>query len=68
MNIVRIHRNSSPFYIITLMSLALSGLLGVLTGNSKGIKLIHPTIHTDEEPNTNEMLLHEYSFLSVRIK
>lgn len=38
LNIVRFHRNVSPFHIITLMSLALSGLLSEQPGNSKGIK------------------------------
>lgn len=54
LNIRRFHRNSSPFHIITLMSLALSGLLSEETGNSKGIKFIHPPIHTDEWIRTTQ--------------
>lgn len=47
-NFARFHRNPSTFHIITLMSLALSGLLSGQTRNSKGIKPIHPPIHADE--------------------
>lgn len=65
LNIVRFHRNPSPFHVITLMSLALSGLLSVSTGNSKGIKLIHPPIHADEWLHTTKMLLLQQRFLTV---
>lgn len=57
LNIVWFHRNLSPFHIITLMSLALSGLLSEETRNSKGIKFIHPPIHTDEWVCTTKMLV-----------
>lgn len=57
LNILRFHRNLSPFHIITLMSLALSGLLSEETGNSKGIKFIHPPIHADEWIRTTTKML-----------
>lgn len=59
LNIVRFHRNVSSFHIITLMSLALSGLLSEETGNSKGITFIHPPIHADEWIYATKMLLSE---------
>ena len=67
LTIVRFHRNPSPFYIITLMSLALSGLLSEETGNSKGIKFIHPPIHTDEWIYTTKTLFFEYIFVPMSI-
>lgn len=65
LNIVWFHRNLSPFHIITLMSLALSGLLSEETRNSKGIKFIHPPIHTDEWVCTTKMLVFECSLVPV---
>lgn len=46
LNIVKFHRNVSSLHIITLMSLALSGLLSEETGKAKGIKFIHPPART----------------------
>lgn len=45
------------------MSLALSGLLSVLTRNSEGIKLIHPSIYPDEPLHMAGTLLHKRRFL-----